>query len=98
MKGLFPNIHVGCVNNLMVDLMCIPQPVGFVSHTNDPGDFLCRPSNIVKLDRSLASMDILSSFLRLLDDPGAFDPFRASRSRGDAQTIFRALVKVPPPR
>ena len=95
MKGLFPNIHVGCVNNLMVDLMCIPQPVGFVSHTNDPGDFLCRPSNIVKLDRSLASMDILSSFLRLLDDPGAFDPFRASVAVETLKQFLERLSKSP---
>ena len=79
----------------MVDLMCIPQPVGFVSHTNDPGDFLCRPSNIVKLDRSLASMDILSSFLRLLDDPGTFDPFRASVAVETLKQFLERLSKSP---
>ena len=69
---LFPNLllytHHSSVASVLVDLICIPQPIGFVSRAYAPGDFLCSPKHICLLDKGLVEIDLLTLMLQPLFD------------------------------
>eukprot|EP00943_MAST-04B_sp_MAST-4B-sp1_P004830 g4830.t1 len=61
--NLFYYIHHSGVSSLLVDLICIRQPVGFVSRTYAPGDFVCSPAHIVLLDKAFIQFDFFQLLL-----------------------------------
>ena len=72
MHQLVPNLlyylHHSAVSSILVDLICIRQPVGFVSRTYAPGDFLCSPKYIVLLDKAFIELDFFQLLLSPLLD------------------------------
>jgi hypothetical protein len=67
--SLFYYIHHSAVSSLLVDLICIRQPVGFVSRTYAPGDFVCSPAHIILADKAFIQLDFFQLLLvPLLDN------------------------------
>ena len=92
LSELFPNLllytHHSSAASVLIDLICIPQPIGFVSRVYAPGDFLCSPKHVCMLDKGLVEIDFLTLMLQPLFD-SEFNPTESI----DLELIYDVLQR-----